>query len=148
MSSTTSVDCYDLNRIISGSMDGTKGELRASLQILAELTNYHLNPNDPDEPFQPMRLINGKRTSIPSDLPLEQMNHLAKFVPKVQNAGLRARIADVVWFVQRNREDIAEMAVSAYCDCLEQVRVGTATIAFGDQISMERPRYRTIDSSS
>ena len=133
LSDTTSVDCIDLHQIIVNRMSGTKAELRQSLQLLSGLTDYHVEPDHLTEPFKPMFTMNGCRTFVPSDFLAEQIDVLAEFAPSIPNAGLRARMADVAWFVQRKRKESAETAVSAYCDCLEQVRDGIATLAFDKQ---------------
>ena len=133
LSDTMSVDCLDLNRIISEQINGAKVELRQPLQLLCGLTNYHVEPGHPSIPFKPMISMKGGRTLVPTDFLPEQIDVLAELAPSVLNAGLRARMADVVWFIQRKRKDIAETAVSAYCDCLEHVRDGTATLAFDNR---------------
>ena len=133
LSDTVSVDCLDLNRIISEQISSTKADLRQPLQLLYGLTNYHVEPGHRTNPFKPMISMSDSRTLVPTDLLPEQIDVLAELAPSVPNAGLRARMADVVWFIQRMRNDIAETAVSAYCDCMEQLRDGTATLAFDNQ---------------
>ena len=132
LSDTTSVDCIDLYRIFSKQINVTKSELRQSLQLLSELTNYHVEPSHRTAPFKPMLVWTDRRTLVPCDILPAQIDVLAEYLPSVTNAGLKARIADVVWFVKRERQDIAELAVSAYCACLDQVWKGTATLAFNN----------------
>ena len=131
LSCTTSVDCYDLHRIIADKMDAAKSELQEPLQILVELANYRVTPDHATEPFKPM-IMYDQRSLVRGDFRSEQLDVLEKFAPKVSNAGLRARIADVVWFVDRKRNNLADLAISSYCECLDQVRAGDATFAFND----------------
>ena len=138
LSDTVSVDCLDLNRIISEQINSARADLRHPLQLLHGLTNYHVEPGHRTNPFKPMMSMNDSRTLIPTDLLPAQIDVLAELVPSVPNAGLRARMADVVWFIQRGRKDIAEAAVSAYCDCLEEVRDGAATLAFNNRSPWSR----------
>ena len=133
LSGTECVDCHDLHRIISENIKHAKTESQQPLQLLAGLTNYHVEPDHRTEPFKPMLIMYDRRSLIPSDFLPEQISILAEFAPKVTNSGLRARIADVVWFIQRNRQDLANLAISSYCDCLDQVQAGNATFAFNNR---------------
>ena len=133
LSDTASVDCIDLHQSIVSRMSGANAELRQSLQLLSGFTDYHVEPDHRTTPFKIMLTWPGRRTLIPSEVLPAQIDVLAEFLPSVKNAGLRARMADVVWLVQRWRSESAETAISAYCDCLEQVRAGTATFMFGNQ---------------
>jgi hypothetical protein len=79
-----------------------------------------------------MMVFEDRRSLIPTDLLPDQINELYQIAPSVTNIGLRARIADVVWFLQRRRKDMAELAIQSYCECVISVRDGTATQAHGN----------------
>ncbi|WP_424831257.1 DUF4209 domain-containing protein [Ruegeria sp.] len=129
LSASNSVDCRDINRQFSERAVDAETEAQPSLQLLDGLTSYHVQPDHPTEPFGPMFVSGNRRSLVPADLLPEQIDVLAEFTPGITNAGLRARLADVTWFVQRQRQNMAEMAISAYCDCVEQVRSGTSVFA-------------------
>lgn len=69
--------------------------------------------------------MGGERASIPSDFKEEQIDVIAEFAPKLENPGLRARLADVSWFIQKHGK-MAEIAVKAYCESVEKVKKGEA----------------------
>ena len=128
-----SLDCFDINQhlmAIAKDMDPAEA---AAINLLAGLTNYHVDPDHRTEPFKPMFIMGNRRSLVPSDLMPEQIGKLADFAPHINNCGLKGRIADVVWFMQRSRQDMAEIAVGAYCDSVEMVRDGQATFGFNDE---------------
>ena len=132
LSSSASVDCHDLSRMFSERISKTEAEIHPPLLLLAGLANYHVEPNHRTEPFKPMMIFGDRRSLVPSDLLPEQIDVFAEIAPIISNAGLRARMADVVWFVQRRRRNIAELAISSYCDCVDQVQAGISVFAFDD----------------
>ena len=87
------------------------------LDGLAQVLSMDLRPARRDEPFDPMIVIDGKRSALPEDFNNEQLNlwatllHLS--VPWPPNAV--ARIADVLWLRKYgNRIQYAETAVKSY----------------------------------
>ena len=132
LSDMNSVDCHDINKAFRLRVDGDSPDVASSLNLMIALTSYHCDPAHPTEPFKPMFQIEDRRGLIPSDMLEEQVDVLANVASSIRNAGLRGRIADVVWFIQRHRTDSAELAVNSYCDCIDQVRSGQATFAFDD----------------
>ena len=87
------------------------------LEGLAQVLYMDLIPARRDEPFDPMIVIDGKRSALPEDFNNEQLNLWATLlhpsVPWPPNA--IARIADVLWLRKYgNRIQYAEMAVQSY----------------------------------
>jgi hypothetical protein len=132
LSPMNSVDCHDISRLFSDLASNADPNDQPPLQLLAGLTDYHFVPDHRTEPFRPKFIFEDRRSLIPGDLLSDQIDVLAGIALEVDNAGLRARMADVAWFVQRKRHDMAEEAISAYCECVRQVRDGTSVFAFGD----------------
>ena len=110
-----------------------------ALDLLMGLISSSLVLNDPDDPFKPVFVgADGTRTLVPLDFKKEQIDVIAEFARKVDNPGLRARLADVCWFIQKY-PDMAEIAIDAYCESVEKVRKGEAIFldgnSFGDSFS-------------
>lgn len=125
-----SVECLDVHRRLV-ELDGeTPDEQSDAIRLLAGLTNYHFVPDHPTEPFKPMSVMGDRRSLVPTDLKTQQIDVIAEFAPTVDHLGLRARLSDVSWFIQRKRQDMAEMAIASYCDSVEAVRAGNATFSF------------------
>ncbi|MCT4609081.1 MAG: hypothetical protein N4A70_07720 [Pelagimonas sp.] len=121
-----SVECFDVNRCLSDLEGDRPDEQSPALKLLAGLTNYHFVPDHPTEPFKPMIVMGDRRSLVPADLLADQINIISQFAPTIEHLGLRARLSDVSWFMHRQRLDMAEMAITAYCDSVEAVRGGNA----------------------
>lgn len=128
-----SVECFDVNRRLTTADGELPDEHLPAARLLAGLTSYHFVPDHPTEPFKPMWIMGDRRSLVPTDLLDEQIDCIAAFAPKVEHLGLRARLCDVSWFRQRRRRDMAELAITAYCDMVEAVRAGDATFSYDNR---------------
>jgi hypothetical protein len=128
-----SVACFDINQSLNGVHAAAKPDHQSAIALLATLTNYHFDPDNRTEPFRPMMVFGDRRSLVPTDLMVEQINQLGKVATELMHLGLRARVADVVWFLQRRRKDLAELAIHSYCECVTSVRDGTATQSHGNE---------------
>lgn len=84
-------------------------------RLLGDICSLNLKLDSPDQPFGPMMTSHQGRTAIPEDFDADQIRFLNDIVRDVTDADLRARIADVLWFLRRDYE-VAEEAVSAYLE--------------------------------
>ncbi len=130
LTSVASVECFDVNRCVTDLEGVRPREQLAAIRLLSGLTSYHFVPNHPTEPFKPRWIMGGRRSLVPMDLLQEQIDIIADFAPTVSHLGLRARLCDVSWFMQRRRREMAELAIAGYCDLVEAVRAGRATFSF------------------
>ena len=88
---------------------------RDVLVALAVASSAMLDPENWNEPFKPMWVMNGQRSELPTDLTEEQFQLLAKALPSIGHPLLRARVADVLWcFRDRSSSEWVGMAVDAY----------------------------------
>lgn len=109
LAAVTSVECRDVNRCLVA-LDGERPEEHlAAIRLLSGLTSYHFVPDHPTEPFKPMWTTGDRRSLVPTDLLQEQIDVIAEFAPTVTHLGLRARLCDVSWFMQRRRREMAEL---------------------------------------
>jgi hypothetical protein len=132
LNEVTSVACFDINQRLNEMHSVAAPEHQPAFALLAGLTNYHFDPDNRTEPFRPMMVFGDRRSLVPTDLMADQITELYQVAPSAMNIGLRARIADVVWFLQRRRKDMAELAIQSYCECVISVRDGPATQAHGN----------------
>lgn len=133
LNDVASVACFDINQRLIEAHAGAEPDHQPAFALLASLTNYHFDPDNRTEPFRPMMTFGDRRTLVPTDLRVDQITELWQVAPDVMNLGLRARIADVVWFLQRRRTDMADLAIQSYCECVTSIRDGTATQAHGNE---------------
>lgn len=90
---------------------------RDVLVALAVASSAMLDPENWNEPFKPMWVMNGQRSELPTDLAEEQFQLLAKALPKIGHPLLRARVADVLWcFRDRSSLEWVGLAVDSYLE--------------------------------
>lgn len=118
------VDCPSIERHLTNLKKQKLIKESNALNMLITMAKFCLVPDDKN-PFKPEWDLGEERASMPSDFKKKQIDIIAEFTPKVENPGLRARLADVSWFIQKHR-DMAEIAVNAYCESVERVKKGEA----------------------
>lgn len=85
------------------------------LKLLGAMCSMILRTDSINEPFGPFMVMNGRRTTTPDDLHVDEVEFLSSVYPNIDNARLRARLADVVFLVQRPRDPAAAIAaIDAY----------------------------------
>ena len=89
--------------------------------LLSAVANMHFKPEDQSEPYGPQFVFDGKRSVVPADLRGEQSAVIAEIVPTICNSGLRARLADIVWYNDRQLSSMANWAIDAYREAVQLV---------------------------
>jgi hypothetical protein len=139
------VDCDDLRTpFVQALKAAAEGSVEARVfGILAQLVDIRLRVDDKGAPWAPMIMWeNGARSAMPDDFRGAQNEILADLASGVKSAPLRARIADIVWWNDRKRQDAALLAIEAYLDCVEPVLNGNARHRFQkdeDAVSIRTP---------
>lgn len=103
-------------------------------RLLGDICSFHLKLDSPEHPFGPMMTSPQGRTAIPEDLDKDQIEFLNGIVRDVTDADLRARIADVLWFLRRDYK-IGELAVSAYLESSASLEDPESWVATYDRIA-------------
>ena len=86
------------------------------LRLLAFACAMHLNPTSRSEPFKPISVgLDGKQAIIPSDFTEEHMAFFGQIIDDVDNALLKARLADLLWMRRSTRHSkFALAAIDSY----------------------------------
>lgn len=85
------------------------------LWLLADACSMMLSPRSVNEPFKPIMVMDGRRSSIPDDLTKEDIAVFAQVVDEIDDVRLRARLADLVWLMGKPREvRFALVAIDSY----------------------------------
>ncbi|MFH1811036.1 MAG: DUF4209 domain-containing protein [Pseudomonadota bacterium] len=85
------------------------------LWLLADACSMMLAPDSPSEPFRPIMVLQGRRTTIVDDLSDADISFYAQIVEVFDDPWLNARLADIVWHKQKPREvKYALMAIDSY----------------------------------
>lgn len=86
-----------------------------ALWLLADACSMMLSPKSLNEPFKPFMVMEGRRSVIPDDLSESDIAFYAAIVDAIDDARLKARVADLVWLKQRPRNvQFALAAIDAY----------------------------------
>lgn len=86
-----------------------------ALWLLADACSMMLSPKSLNEPFKPFMVMEGRRSVIPDDLSESDIAFYAEIVDAIDDAWLKARVADLVWLKQRPRNvQFALAAIDAY----------------------------------
>lgn len=86
-----------------------------ALWLLADACSMMLSPKSLNEPFRPFMVIKGRRSVVPDDLSESDIAFYAEIVDAIDDAWLKARVADLVWLKQRPRDvRFALAAIDAY----------------------------------
>jgi hypothetical protein len=85
------------------------------LQALATSASAMLAAGNWSDPFEPAMRWEGRRSLMPADLTVDQLELLTRVAPLIEHTTLRARVADVCWtYGERSRVDLLHLAVDAY----------------------------------
>lgn len=88
-------------------------------RLLFELCGIALRPGERGDLWAArIVLVEQGRSNIPQDYSAEQWAVVADVASRTDNPGLRARLADLVWSMDRRNRPMADLAVSAYCDVI------------------------------
>ncbi len=119
------VDCWSLGNLYrtAASEQGQNDKSAATrvFGLLSDILNIQFKPEDRSEPYGPWFVMDGRRGLIPADLRGDQSAVICGLVPTIQNSGLRARLADIVWINDRSLAVMASHAIDAYCESVQLV---------------------------
>ena len=107
-------------RISSRLRDASKqlyddGDVRGSnvLRLLADACSMMLKPTSSDEPFVPMCVMEGRRSTIPDDFSDENLDFFSEATSEIGHVRISARLADLLW-VRRRDHNMARVAIDTY----------------------------------
>jgi hypothetical protein len=105
------------------------------LWLLADACSMMLNPGSANEPFKPVMVMNGKRSSLPQDFEQSDLDLFSLIAEEVDDTWLQARLADLVWLLKCPRSPKhALLAIDAYC----KIPLDTETWVCGGRECWER----------
>ncbi len=85
------------------------------LCLLADACSMMLKPKSINEPFQPMMVMEGKRSAIPENFSESDLSFFEDILPELEDYRLKARIADILWLVKQPRNfQNALIAIDTY----------------------------------
>ena len=121
------VDCLDcpydygsLSSAFSDAANRAQQEDRQTdskvLRLLADVCSMQLSTDSVNDPYKPCIVwTDGQRSMIPSDLSDDEIRFFASIVDFINNALLKARLADLIWLLQKPRQvKLARTAIDSY----------------------------------
>jgi hypothetical protein len=83
--------------------------------LLGQVSSLHLKPQEKQSPFGPMWVYEGRRSADIPDFAEDHVNALKMILSVLSNNDLKARVADVIWTVQRKGNfSYAQHAIDFY----------------------------------
>ena len=122
---TNEMDCFELSLMFRGAVAeqlkvGNDVAVRV-FELLAGVASIELKPWDKSEHYGPYFVSGDRRSIIPSDLKGEQSRVFSEIAPKIKNAALRSRLADVAWQNNRSQAEMARLAISSFCEVVQLI---------------------------
>jgi hypothetical protein len=115
-----SADSTDLGQMFRAAVDDVAGGARSEtaairvFSMLSAVMGMQLKAQEPNEPFGPMVIwADGRRSAAPGDFRGEPLDVLSQMAVSAKHPVLHARLADVCWFLDRKRTQLAAMAITA-----------------------------------
>jgi len=110
------LDTHELGKIFMDARTRSTGQASEALKLVAGICSMMLVPEASGDPYRPMvQWGDGTSSMALEHVPRDATGTLAQLVEQLDNAALRARIADVVWLRDRSKgRQIAIAAVRAY----------------------------------
>ena len=147
VAAAATMDCLEASTLF-----GTSAKLSAESQngaeervysMLGAICSFHFKPNEPAEPFGPMMRMGESRSAQPDDFKGTPATLLAAQYQRATHLGLRSRMADLVWLLDRRQWTAAIVAIAAYVDIVRAIinRTGSLRSNNSDEHDDEIPGY-------
>jgi tetratricopeptide (TPR) repeat protein len=115
-----------LSRAASAALASGDASQAKVLWLLADACSMMLKPASVNEPFQPIMVMEGKRTALPEDFKDPDVDLLAEISEEVNDHWLRARLADISWLLKKPRNQAhALRAIDSYRSILLDAQTWT-----------------------
>jgi hypothetical protein len=82
-------------------------------RLLGDITSMHIDNDDPNNPFKPQVVMNGKRSALLDDFNEEILAIISELIIVTTNTVIKARFADILWVAQ-NKYKAAQIASEEY----------------------------------
>jgi hypothetical protein len=124
-----------LSKAANEAIEGGKAPEGKVLWLMADACSMMLTPSSVNEPFRPLMVMDGKRSSLPEDFKPEDITLFSEVVDEIDDIWLKARIADLVWLLQKPRNvKFALIAIDSY----RQIQLSTEIWVRGGRECWER----------
>jgi hypothetical protein len=110
---------FELSRLISDHSTASGFENGDNtwkiLHLFEGICSFRLCPDIPGIPYKPSIIIGDRRSPVPSDYSIPELEFLSNIIREIRNKKIRARVADMLWLTMRNRNiNHAQVAIADY----------------------------------
>ncbi len=147
LAAAKTIDCTEASSLLGAAANAAEAVQRhaeyRAYSMLGSIASFYFKPENQAEPYGPMMRFEGKRTAQPDDFSKAIAQMLAAQLERVSHPGLRARLADLVWIVDRKQHAAAAEAVAAYAAIVDALVEKSATLRRGqaDEHGHEVPQF-------
>lgn len=104
-------------------------------RLLHDAAGMMLTPESINEPFKPFFIMQDRRSAVPDDFLEQDVTFFSGIIDQITNSKLKARLADLVWHLQRPRN--IQFALTAI-DCYRSIPLERAGWISGNNKCWER----------
>jgi len=101
--------------------------------LLGAVASFWPNFESLTDPYGPELSMHGKRSPIPADLTVQDLDAFSGVLPSIKDPEFRARIADVLW-IRRKDYRAAQLAVDAYLEAANILEDGAVWTPHADRL--------------
>jgi hypothetical protein len=93
-------------------------------RLVGAVASFWPNYDSGETPYRPMMVWEGKRSAIPEDLTLTDLDAIAGILAEILDPEFRARVGDVLWICRPKNYKAAQIAVDAYIESARILETG------------------------
>ncbi|WP_169975369.1 DUF4209 domain-containing protein [Campylobacter sp. RM16191] len=105
--------CFKFKEVADLELKNGNQEKAKILSLLSSITSLCLQPDSWNEPFTPFYLFEKSRSAIVDDFSDDDLKTFSDILDHINDCRLKARIADVLWFVKRDVKFLL-LAIESY----------------------------------
>ncbi len=115
LDSAADYDCHKLNSYFkAGALNNTDPKTSYILWLFVKLMDLWYSPTASGKVFSPKYVISEWRSSLPEDFSQNELDFFENIYPDIQNKILKTRIADVLWYMKRNKIEYPRYVIITY----------------------------------
>lgn len=115
LDSAADYDCHKLNNyFITGALNNTAPKTSYILWLFADLMSLWYSATGSGKVFSPRYVLSEGRSSLPEDFSQNELDFFESIYADIQNKILKARIADVLWYMKRKKVEYPRYVIITY----------------------------------
>ncbi len=118
-----------------------------AFRLLSIVATLRLDPDDPEDPFQPGMVTSESRTAVVDDLPQRLLDIVEQNASVPNDPDLRARLCDICWIRRRNQH-LANQAVLAYIEAGRVILTSDHSLNWAERFERGLQIARSLNQAS